>query len=379
MKNCCVIAGMVVFCMFVVSATVVNGADTAVDRKPVLLFELPEPCNTPDGCTLADDGNLILSVPNFNNKALKQQGVIDKDAPAVMLCIDKNNKVSTWYEFKKEDLQADTGIVGPMGCDFGPDGHLYLADNQLFSNGANKSRLLRIRCENGKPVKCEVIVEGFIVANAVVWKGDTVYVSETILSHPPKETAGKGKVPLYSGTYAFNIDEFKNGPVKLAPWSAANPDPHLIATYATSGRIGFGADGLTVDGEGNLYCGIFEDGVLYRTRFDSAGKVVDTRVFAFDAKMACCDGIFWNKADNTIYVADMLQNAVQAVDMSGNVTTVHRNGDTTGADGLLDQPCEVHVRGNELIVINMDMPWESDLLANKKIDKPYTVSAIKLQ
>jgi len=30
------------------------------------------------------------------------------------------------------------------------------------------------------------------------------------------------------------------------------------------------------------------------------------------------------------------------------------------------------------IVINMDMPWESDLLANKAIDKPYTVSVIDL-
>ncbi len=44
----------------------------------------------------------------------------------------------------------------------------------------------------------------------------------------------------------------------------------------------------------------------------------------------------------------MLNNAVQAVDMLGNVETVWENGDTDGADGSLDQPCEVIVRGDEL-------------------------------
>ena len=74
----------------------------------------------------------------------------------------------------------------------------------------------------------------------------------------------------------------------------------------------------------------------------------------------------------------MNANGVQVVDMNGKVTTLHKNGDTDGADGSLDQPCEVLIRGNEVIVINMDMPWESDTLTNKKIDKPYTVSSIPL-
>ena len=92
--------------------------------------------------------------------------------------------------------------------------------------------------------------------------------------------------------------------------------------------------------------------------------------------MLCCDGIIWRRKDNKIYVADMLINGVQVVDMQGNVTTLHKNGDTDGADGSLDQPCEVLERGDELIVISMDMPWESETLVNTKIDKPYTVSAI---
>ena len=67
---------------------------------------------------------------------------------------------------------------------------------------------------------------------------------------------------------------------------------------------------------------------------------------------------------------------------SGSVMTVDPgtavDGDTDGADGSLDQPCEVMMRGHELIVVSMDMPWESDLLTNTKIDKPYTISSITL-
>ncbi|MCP4936136.1 MAG: hypothetical protein GY927_18530 [bacterium] len=46
----------------------------------------------------------------------------------------------------------------------------------------------------------------------------------------------------------------------------------------------------------------------------------------------------------------------------------------------LDQPAEVIVRGDELIVVNMDMPWPDPhgYLINTKIDQPYTLSVITL-
>jgi len=345
---------------------------------PRLLLELPEDCNTPDGCTLADNGDIILSIPNFNNEALIKRGDIKEPAPPKMVKISPDNKLSVWYNFKKEDLLADTGRVGPMGCDFGPDGNLYVADNQLFFDGNNKSRLLRINVKDGKAVSCDPVVEGFIVSNAAIWRGDTIYVSETILQHSPQAEEGQPKPKLLSGVYAIKIDEWKDGPVKLAPYTPEKPDPHLIAVYETSNRIGFGADGLTFDADGNLYCGIFEDGIVFKTTFNADGTVLKTEEFSKAACMACCDGIFWREADNKIYVSDMLQNGVQTVDMKGRVRTLHTNPDTDGTGGLLDQPCEVLVRGNELIVINMDMPWESDLLFNKKIDRPYTVSVIPL-
>ncbi|MBN1442797.1 MAG: hypothetical protein JXA90_08810 [Planctomycetes bacterium] len=346
--------------------------------KPAVLVTLPSHCHTPDGCTLTAGGDIILSVPNFNNKVLLAEKKIEKPAPALMVKIDKQNKLATWYEFQEKDLHADTGIVGPMGCDIGPDGNLYVADNQLFEDPAHKSRLLRINVEDGKAVSGDPVVVGFIVSNAVIWRGDKVYVSETMLETPAPPAEGKAPEKLRSGVYSISIEEWKDGPVQLKPWSADAPDPHLITTYETSGRIGFGADGLTFDEEGNLYCGIFEDGVIYKTAFDADGKPKETAVFAKADTMKCCDGIFWSQADKKIYVSDSLINGVHAVDLKGNVATVHSNGDTDGADGSLDQPCEVIVRGSELIVVNMDMPFPSDLLTNTKIDEPYTLSVIQL-
>ena len=344
--------------------------------KPELLVKLPEKANTPDGCTLDSEGNIILSIPNFNNDALIKQGVIDKPSPAFMSKIDKDNKFSTWYEFKSQDMHPETGKVGPMDCAFGPDGNLYLADNQLFYNNNHKSRLLRINMKNGQPVDCDVVVEGFICSNGMVWHEDKLYVSETILINPPKTPEGQPKPKLISGVYQFTLKELTDGIVKLEPYSENSQNPHLVAKYESSNSTGFGADGVACDAQGNMYCGIFEDGIIYKTTFDENGKPGDPVVFAKDEKMLCCDGMIWRKEDNKFYVADMLINGVQAVDMDGNVTTLHKNGDTDGADGMLDQPCEVLARGDELIVINMDMPWESDSLVNTEIDKPYTVSAI---
>ena len=346
--------------------------------KPKLLVTLPDRANTPDGCALSPSGEIILSIPNFNNGTLVKQGVIKKPSPAFMAVIDSTNKFSTWYAFKPEDMHPETKNVGPMDCAFGPDGNLYLADNQLFFNKAHKSRLLRINIKNGKPVDCEVVVEGFICSNGMVWHGDKLYVSETVLTHTPEAAKGKPKPQLISGVYRFTLGELTSGKVKLRPYDKQSADPHLVAKYLSSNSIGFGADGVACDATGNLYCGIFEDGIIYKTTFGQDGTPSAPVVFAKDKKMRCCDGIVWREKDNKIYVADMLANGVQVVDSNGKVTTLHQNGDTDGADGSLDQPCEVLVRGEELIVVNMDMPWETDTLTNTTIDKPYTVSAIPL-
>jgi sugar lactone lactonase YvrE len=285
--------------------------------------------------------------------------------------------LTPWYEFREEDMHPDTGKVGPMDCAFGPDGHLYVTDIQFFWDNDHQSRLLRVNVIDGRPVSMDVVVEGFTFANGVVWKEDTLFVTETILAQPKK---GEKNAHLLSGVYAFKIDELKNGCLILPPYDENNPERHLMEIFRSSGRVGFGADGVTVDGKGNLYTSIIEDGLIYKTSFDDKGEPVETRLFARGADMVSADGIVWRKEDNRIYVADIMNNAVHVVDMNGNVQTLYKNEDTDGADGSLDQPCEVLIRGSELIVISMDMPWKdpTGLLVNTKIDEPYTISVIQL-
>ncbi len=345
-----------------------------------LLTNLPTDYNTPDGAAIDKNGNIILSIPNFSNEQLIKAGKIKKPSPALMAKLDKNNKITPWYKFSKKDLHPDTGKIGPMDAAFGPDGNLYIADMQIFWNGEHKSRLLRVNMKDGKPVNMDVVVEGFIVANGVAWKDKTLFVSETILAHTPKTKKGQKKPALKSGVYAFTLDELQKGTTKLKPYSDKAQDKHLVVKFESSNRVGFGADGVTFDAAGNLYTAIIEDGVIYKTELDKNNKALKTRLFAQNKNMVSADGIVFNPVDGQIYVADFLGNAVHAVDNKGAVTTLHKNKDTDGADGSLDQPCEVIIRDNQLIVVNMDMAWATPkaLTVNKKLDLPYTISVIQL-
>ena len=203
-------------------------------ESATLLVRLPSSANTPDGAALAANGDIILSVPNFNNGALLKDKRISAPAPEKMLRIDKHNKLTDWYVYSDSDKHRDTGHIGPMDAAFGPDGNLYVADMQIFWSGEHKSRLLRINVENGKAIDMDVVVEGFIVANRVAWKGDTLFVTETILRHTPQINQGEAKPPLLSGVYAFSLRELAQGPVKLVPYSDHHADPH---GYLTNTKI----------------------------------------------------------------------------------------------------------------------------------------------
>jgi hypothetical protein len=342
-----------------------------------LLIRLPKSCNTPSGATLDAEGNIILSIPNFNNDALLKGGLIETPAPPKMVKIDKNNELTTWYEFRDEDMHPDTGKIGPMGCAFGPDGNLYVTDMQTFWDNHQQSRLLRINVIDGRPVGMDVVVEGFMVSNDMVWKGDTLFVTESVLAHPK---GGEKTSQLLSGVYAFKIDELKSGCLILPPYDDNNPERHLMEVFHSTGRGGFGAVGVTVDGKGNLYTSIMEDGLIYKTSFDDKGEPFESSLVAKSNGMVSAAGIVWRKEDNQLYVADMLNNAVYKMDMKGNVQPLPKNPDTDEADGFLDKPYEVLIRGNELIVVNMGMTWEetTGLLVNTKNDKPYIISVIPL-
>jgi len=321
-------------------------------RQAELLVELPDYCNTPDGMALLDDGSFVLSVPNFN----------DPTPGAFIMKISADNQVS---KFLVAPPHPDTGAAGPMGICLAPSGDLYYADNQFGPDTPQKSRVMRIVMKGGEPQKVVTFVSGLNVANAVAIKGDYLYVSDTVMV--------PGSKPLTSGIFRFKI-----GAEGIKLGTPLEKDPHLITTIKSyHPTIGYGADGLCFDSKGNLYCGNFADGTIHKITCDERDNVTSNTIFVKDEKMKCADGLFCDLKTDRILVADMVQNAIQMVYPDGSVETIAMNGDTDGADGGIDQPCEAIMRGNEVIISNMDWPFEG--VVNTTWDKPYTLSAVKLK
>lgn len=323
--------------------------------QPKLYKSLPDTCNTPDGMTLAPDGNIILACPNFN----------EPEYPGILMKIDKNDEFTKFCDLP---AHPETGYACPMGLDFGPDGNLYYADNQYFYDEDHKSRLIRVNIEDGKPVSTEVVVDGFKLSNAVIWKGSNVYVSDTFFDLE--------NTPGASGIYKISLEDMNNGPVKLKPNAE---DERLIARFITTPNDrndSAGADGLTFDSKGNLYTGMFGNGAFYKITFNEDGSVKENNLLVKDPEMPCVDGIFYDKKSNLIFVTDSQRNAIHTVTPDGKRNLFWVNDDVDGSEGLLDQPCEPIIRGGKLIIANFDMPFPG--LKNSEYDEHHTLSYFKL-
>lgn len=257
-----------------------------------LLVDLGAQINTPDGLGLAPDGTLILSAPNFNNDYLLKERLISHPAPLFMAAIGSDNYIRRWYDFRTADMHPDTERIGPMDNAFGPEGNLYVADMQVFFSKEHKSRILRINVHDGKAAGVDIVVEGLIAANGLVWEGDTLYVTDSLLVDPATQKKGE---PLISGVSALPLNEMTgNTPIRLQPYSATAPeDRHLVKAFTSNGRMGFGADSIVFDDKGRLFVSVIEDATIYAITFDSNHKAVDTKVFARDPKMASVDGMIF--------------------------------------------------------------------------------------
>lgn len=330
----------------------------AANLRPSLFVDLGPTCKVPDAMTTDANNNILVSIPNF---------IGYKELGSRIIAIDKERRITDWFTALPKSEK--TGEVHPMGMEFGPDGNLYVADNQYFTSKDYASRLLRIVIENGKPVRCEVAVEGFKLANAVRWKGDSVYVSDTFFDLEDQ--------PRQSGVYRIGLKEMQAGLVSLLPNAQ---DPRLIARYTTKEGTGeiAGADGMCFDRDGNLYCGNFGDGVVSRTSFDASGKVTSQTVVIDHPSFTCCDGIVCDLETNKIYLTNSKLNSIHVYDVdSHSLQLLWENDDDNGATGLLDQPCEPIIRGNELVVVNFDMPFPG--LKNTVNDDHHTLSVFKIK
>ncbi len=325
-----------------------------------LLVALPEYCNTPDGMTLLPDNSIIVSVPNFN----------DESKPPVLMKITADNKAEKFYEFPTPYPGLAKGVdrIAPMGIAVAPDGNLYLADMQYMKDKNQKSRLWKLVVRNGAVERMVPVATGFNVANGLVIRGNYIYITESVLiedSHP-----------LISAVLRFKLSDEN---VELR--SPLQNDPHIIAVFKSyKEQWRFGADGIEFDSKGNLFVGLFGDGILHKLTFDKDGNVASNVEFAKSLFMMNCDGMHLDPKTDKLYIADSANNAVQEVSPEGNVRMLTTNGDPkNSADklkGMLDQPCEALVRGDEVVVSNMDWPFPG--FKNAKFQLPATISVVKI-
>lgn len=325
-----------------------------LEIKPTLFSNPGESFSVMDGMDIDANNNIVLAVPNYLT--------FDKHG-AKIVTMDKNgNVLSTFSDLPKNKV---TGKVHPMGIEFGPDGNLYIADNQCFSTSEPESRILRLNYKNGNPTTCDVVVEGTYVSNAIRWKGNDLYLTDSILQN----MGGGGNM---SGVMRFSLEELSQGhPIK------ADQKKHLITTYKGVPG-GFGADGMSFDKDGNMYVGCFTGGQFFKTTFKKDGSVKETVRIINSPAFKCCDGMICDREANVIYTTDSKMNAVWKLDLNTNVMQrLWENPDSDGADGSLDQPCEPLVYGNDLIVVNFDYSFPG--LMNRESDSVNTISKLKIK
>ncbi|MDR3196732.1 MAG: hypothetical protein LBU34_02585 [Planctomycetaceae bacterium] len=353
-------------------------------RKPKVFATLPAEFHNPDGMTVNDKtGTLFLSCPNFNRRPNDTGAKIH---PGYLVKVNPDGTTEKLLTFEEiENIQVpSTKQIGPMGLDFGPDGHLYVCDNQYFFDTTNKSRILRVLMDGDKPTgKTEVVVEGVKLANAILWLEDKVLLTDTFLDLEGE--FGSGCVWKFGRDEILNAGSGENPPVKLNPLKKAEDDPHCVTIQTVKkipGGGNGGPDGITADSEGIVYFGNFGNGEMYRLVFDAEDKATVDIIHPAGEYFHCCDGIYFDKGTNKVYVTDSASNAVHAFtppkpNEPAVFETIWESPNTDGADGSLDQPCEPIVIGKRLIVVNFDWPFPE--LLNTASDEPSTLSVIELE
>jgi hypothetical protein len=119
---------------------------------------------------------------------------------------------------KKENLYLTiTKKVSLEGTVFGPDGNIYLMDNQFFTRDKNFSRLIRVIVRNGTPVETEVLVEGFNCGGLIRWSENRIYVTDAIFENR-----------IESGIYSFSLEELNKKDIVL---NSSNKKFYLTSTF----------------------------------------------------------------------------------------------------------------------------------------------------
>ncbi len=318
---------------------------------------LPEYVCTPDGMSIDKEGNLILACPNY----------ADPRMPGCILKIDNNKNITKWVDVPARE---DTGLACPMGIEFGPDGDLYICDNQGWSGAEQlqfKGRILRLKIENGKIVKTTVVADGMEHPNGMRIKGNHIYVTQSMLSKV-KDPSGL----LVSCVYRFHLED------ENIQITNTLEDKNILTTFLTYNKdCQYGVDGIEFDRNGDLLIGNFGDGAVYRIRFNEDGSVKENKLWAQDpAQLQTTDGMIMDE-DGNLYIADFSANAVGKIYPDGRVERIAQSPDSDGFNGELDQPGEPVIWNGKLILSCFDLVTGPDKV-NTKHELPATLAELEL-
>ena len=325
--------------------------------KSKLFAVLPDYVATPDGMAIDAKGNLILACPNYADQTL----------PGCILKIDKNKNITKWFDVP---VHEETELASPMGIAFGPDGDLYICDNQGWPGRPElirKGRILRVRLDGNNIVKTTVVAKNMEHPNGMRIRDGYVYVTQSTLELV-KHPSGK----LVSCVYRFKLDD------ENIDITNTLDDKNILTTFVTENPDDqYGVDGIEFDREGNLLVGNFGDGAVYKVIFNEDMSVKSNEIWAQDKEnLESTDGMIMDDEGN-LYIADFCVNAIVKILPDGTVTKLAQNGDTDGLDGGLDQPGEPIIWNGKLIVSCFDCVT-NDIVVNTAHEAPATLAEIEL-
>lgn len=324
-------------------------------KKSTLFSLLPEYVATPDGMTIDKDGNLILACPNYADQTLS----------GCVLRITPDKRIEKWFDVP---VHENTGLASPMGIAFGPDGDLYICDNQGWPGRpelVRQGRILRVRLDGDRIVKTTVVAKNMEHPNGMRIRNGYIYVTQSsleLVKHP----SGK----LVSCVYRFALDD------ENIDITNTLEDKNILTTFVTyNPDCQYGVDGIEFDREGNLLVGNFGDGAVYKVVMDDDGNVVSNEVWAQDKEnLVSTDGMIMD-CEGNLYIADFNANAIVKILPDGTVTKYAQNGDTDGLHGELDQPGEPIIWQGKLVVSCFDCVINA---TNSAHEIPATLAELEL-
>ena len=324
--------------------------------EPKLFAILPDYVTTPDGMAIDAEGNLILACPNYAG-----------GAPGCIVKIDRDKNIRKWFDVP---VREDTGMAAPMGIAFGPDGDLYVCDNQGWSGREElmfKGRILRLRIDGDRVVETTVVANNMEHPNGMRIRDGYVYVTQSCLSRVA-DPSGK----LVSCVYRFALDD---AGIEITNTLA---DKNILTTFLTQNpACQYGVDGIEFDKNGDLLVGNFGDGAVWRVRFNEDLSVKEQFVWAQDpAQLKSTDGMILTD-DGNLYIADFCDNAVVRVSPDGTVCRIAQSPDCDGLDGGLDQPGEPIYWNGRLVLSCFDLVTD-ETKVNTAHELPATMSQLIL-